>query len=232
MIERLLKIKKSIHQFTGFSSDNKNSLRDPIFILLGLLFILTLFAAYSNHFQNGFHFDDSHTIEDNKAITEVNVVTFFKDVTTFSTLPSNRSYRPYTTLENAIDYKLGDGLDPLVFHIHIFIFFILTCAALFLFVKKLLDSLEFSNYNQFWGLLIAASFGLLCANAETVNYIIQRSEIVAGFYVLLGFVAFLSGGIWRKWHLYLIFPFIGFFSKEMALVFSPLLFLYFLIISF
>lgn len=229
MIERLLKIKKSIHQFTGFSSDNKNSLRDPIFILLGLLFILTLFAAYSNHFQNGFHFDDSHTIEDNKAITEVNVVTFFKDVTTFSTLPSNRSYRPYTTLENAIDYKLGDGLDPLVFHIHIFIFFILTCAALFLFIKKLLDSLEFSNYNQFWGLLIAASFGLLCANAETVNYIIQRSEIVAGFYVLLGFVAFLSGGIWRKWHLYLIFPFIGFFSKEMALVFSPLLFLYFLI---
>ncbi|SHF56836.1 Tetratricopeptide repeat-containing protein [Arenibacter palladensis] len=229
MIEKLLKIKKSIHQFTGFSSDNKNSFRDPIFILLGLLFTLTLFAAYSNHFQNGFHFDDSHTIEDNKAITEVNAVAFFKDVTTFSTLPSNRSYRPYTTLENAIDYKLGDGLDPLAFHIHIFIFFILTCAALFLFVKKLLDRLEFSNYNQFWGLLIAATFGLLCANAETVNYIIQRSEIVAGFYVLLGFVAFLSGGIWRKWHLYLIFPLIGFFSKEMALVFSPLLFLYFLI---
>ena len=229
MIERLLKIKKSIHQFTGFSSDKKNSFRDPIFILLGLLFTLTLFAAYSNHFQNGFHFDDSHTIVDNKAITEVNAVAFFKDVTTFSTLPSNRSYRPYTTLENAIDYKLGDGLDPMVFHIHIFIFFILTCAALSLFVKKLLDRLEFSNYNQFWGLLIAASFGLLCANAETVNYIIQRSEIVAGFYVLLGFVAFLSGGIWRKWHLYLIFPFIGFFSKEMALVFSPLLFLYFLI---
>ena len=229
MIERLLKIKKSIHQFTGFSSDKKNSFRDPIFILLGLLFTLTLFAAYSNHFQNGFHFDDSHTIEDNKAITEVDAVAFFKDVTTFSTLPSNRSYRPYTTLENAIDYKLGDGLDPMVFHIHIFIFFILTCGALFLFVKKLLDRLEFSNYNQFWGLLIAASFGLLCANAETVNYIIQRSEIVAGFYVLLRYVAFLSGGIWRKWHLYLIFPFIGFFSKEMALVFSPLLFLYFLI---
>jgi tetratricopeptide (TPR) repeat protein len=89
--------------------------------------------------------------------------------------------------------------------------------------------LEYSNHNQFWGLLVAAAFGLLCANAETVNYIIQRSEIIAGFYVLLGFVAFLSGGKWRTWHLYLIFPFIGFFSKEMALVFSPLLFLYFLV---
>jgi|GEM_PF-135204 len=229
MIEILLKIKNSINKFTGFTGDNNNSFRNPIFILLCIFLLLTLLAAYSNHFQNGFHFDDSHTIEENKAITEVNATAFFKDVTTFSTLPSNRSYRPYTTLENSIDYKLGGGLDPFAFHIHIFVFFILTCAALCLFVKKLLDRLEFSQYNQFWGLLIAAAFGLLCANAETVNYIIQRSEIVAGFYVLLGFVAFLSGGKWRKWHLYLIFPFIGFFSKEMALVFSPLLFLYFLI---
>ncbi|MEQ9582754.1 MAG: hypothetical protein RIM68_11440, partial [Arenibacter sp.] len=180
MIERLLKIKNSILQFTGFTGDNNNSFKNPIFILLCLLFILTLITAYSNHFSNGFHFDDSHTIEDNKAITEINTVAFFKDVTTFSTLPSNRSYRPYTTLENAIDYKLGGGLVPLAFHIHIFVFFILTCAALCLFVKKLLDKLEFSQHNQFWGLLIAAAFGLLCANAETVNYIIQRSEIVAG----------------------------------------------------
>ena len=228
MIEVLLKIKKWTTKFTGFTEEH-NSFRDPIFILLGLLFVLTLFAAYSNHFQNGFHFDDNHTIEENKAIKEVDPLAFFTDATTFSTLPSNRSYRPYTTLENAIDYKLGGGLDPFVFHIHIFVFFVLTCGVLCLFVKKLLDKLEFSRYNQFWGLLIAATFGLLCANAETVNYIIQRSEIVAGFYVLLGFVAFLSGGKWRKWHLYLIFPFIGFFSKEMALVFSPLLFLYLLI---
>ncbi|MCK0190079.1 tetratricopeptide repeat protein [Arenibacter sp. F20364] len=229
MIEILLKIKNSINKFTGFTGDNNNSLKNPVFIILSLVLIAMLFVAYSNHFNNGFHFDDSHTIEDNHAIKEVDIPAFFRDVTTFSTLPSNRSYRPYTTLENAIDYKLGGGLDPLAFHIHIFIFFIFTCAALGLFVKKLLDRLEFSQYNQFWGLLIAAAFGLLCANAETVNYIIQRSEIVAGFYVLLGFVAFLSGGKWRKWHLYLIFPFIGFFSKEMALVFSPLLFLYFLV---
>jgi tetratricopeptide (TPR) repeat protein len=229
MIEILLKANKWINKSTGFTSDNNNSFRNPTFILLSALFVLTLFVAYANHFQNGFHFDDNHTIEENKAIREVNVPAFFKDATTFSTLPSNRSYRPYTTLENAIDYKLAGGLDPMAFHVHIFVFFILTCAALCLFVKKLLDRLEYSNYNSFWGLLIAASFGLLCANAETVNYIIQRSEIVAGFYVLLGFVAFLSGGKWRKWHLYLIFPFIGFFSKEMALVFSPLLFLYLLI---
>lgn len=229
MIEILLNIKNSINKFTGFTGDRDNCFRDPTFILLALLFVGTLLVAYSNHFHNSFQFDDNHTIEENKAIKEIDILAFFTDATTFSTLPSNRSYRPYTTLENAIDYQLGGGLNPVVFHIHIFVFFILTCGVLCLFVKKLLDKLEFSRYNQFWGLLIAAAFGLLCANAETVNYIIQRSEIIAGFYVLLGFVAFLSGGKWRKWHLYLIFPFIGFFSKEMALVFSPLLFLYFLI---
>lgn len=229
MIAVIQKFTKAIYKITGFNYNNYNSFKNPVFILLSTLFLFVLTLAYSNHFLNGFHFDDNHTIEDNNAITEIDITAFFKDATTFSSLPSNQTYRPYTTLENAIDYKLGNGLDPLAFHIHIFIFFIFTCAALCIFVKKLLDRLEFSHHNQFWGLLVASSFGLLCANAETVNYIIQRSEIIAGFYVLLGFVAFLSNGIWRKWHLYLIFPLIGFFSKEMALVFSPLLFLYFLI---
>lgn len=229
MITLFTKFRTTIYQITGYNGDNKNAFRNPIFILLSVILMLTMLLAYSNHFHNGFHFDDNHTIENNKAIQEINLSAFFKDTSTFSTLPTNRAYRPYTTLENAIDYQLGGGLAPLAFHIHIFVFFILTCAALCLFVKQLLDRMEFSKYNQFWGLLAAASFGLLCANAETVNYIIQRSEIVAGLYILLGFIAFLSGGKWRKWHLYLIFPFIGFFAKEMALVFSPLLFLYFLI---
>jgi len=229
MINLFSKFTYSIYQLSGFDRNQQNTFKHPIFILLSFFLVAVMLLAYSNHFYNGFHFDDSHTIEDNHAIKELNVSAFFKDVTTFSSLPSNRSYRPYTTLENAIDYKIAGGLHPLAFHIHIFIFFLFTCATLLLLVKKLLDRIEFSKYNQFWGLLVAAVFGLLCANAETVNYIIQRSEIIAGFYILLGFTAFLSGGRWRKWHLYLIFPFIGFFAKEMALVFSPLLFLYFLL---
>src|SRR5690606_31002563 len=110
-----------INKSTGFTGDNNNSFKNPVFILLSVLLIAIMLTAYANHFHNGFHFDDNHTIEENKAIREVNVPAFFKDVTTFSTLPSNRSYRPYTTLENAIDYNLGGGLNPLAFHIHIFV---------------------------------------------------------------------------------------------------------------
>lgn len=209
-------------------SINNNSSKNLVFLFLTLLVLTVIFIAYSNHFDNSFQFDDAHTIKNNEAIREVTIKKFFEDGSTFSSLPSNQSYRPYITTINAIDYQLGNGSEK-PFHIHIFISFLITCLLLFVLVRQILDKINFGNYNQFWALLIAAIFGLLCANAETVNYIIQRAEIEAGLYILAGFIAFLQGGIWRNKHLYLIFPFIGFFAKEMTFVFSPLLFLYVLI---
>ncbi len=218
-----------LYNTTGFDKKNGNSFKNPVFLVLAATLALWMLLAYSNHFSNGFHFDDSHTIEDNNAIKEINVRSFFTDTSTFSALTTNQTYRPYTTLENAIDYKLAGGLHPQVFHIHIFLSFVLTCLVLCFFTKKLLDRLDYSAHNSFWGLLVATIFGLLCANAETVNYIIQRAEIISGLYVLLGLSFFLTGGRWRKNYIYLLFPFIGFFAKEMAFVFAPVLLLYFLI---
>ncbi|MDN3205516.1 tetratricopeptide repeat protein [Algoriphagus sediminis] len=216
----------------GINTSNKNNSRyfkNVGFLILVVISLATLIFAYSNHFSNSFHFDDSHTIENNSAIHEINLKLFFTDATTFSSLPSNQSYRPLTTLENAIDYKLGDGLDTKVFHIHIFLTFLITCFLIGLFIKKLLDRINYSEDNKYWALLCATIFGFLCANAETVNYIIQRAEITAALFLLAGFVVFLSGGIWRKYYIYLLFPLIGFFAKEMAFVFAPLLLLYSLI---
>jgi hypothetical protein len=60
---------------------------------LGLFALLLL--AYANHFENGFHFDDTHAIVDNTALRSVrNVPRYFVDATTFSVLPLNQSYRP------------------------------------------------------------------------------------------------------------------------------------------
>jgi hypothetical protein len=229
MIELFQKLNEYIYKATGLKKNNENSCKNPVFIILASLVFATIVFAYSNHFSNSFHFDDSHTIENNSAIQELNIISFFKDGTTFSSLPTNQSYRPLTTLENAIDYKIGGGLNPKIFHIHIFLTYIIVCILLFIFIKKILDKISFSGINQFWALLITASFGLLCANAETVNYIIQRAEIVAALFILAGFIAYLSNGFWGKKLVYLLFPFIGFFSKEMAFVFAPLLLLYFLI---
>src|ERR1700731_1364538 len=86
-----------------------------------VLLLIALLAAYGNHFQNGFHFDDAHTIVNNAAIRELrNIPLFFRDATTFSSLPSNQSYRPLVSTLLAIDYRLGGGLQPLSLHLSIF----------------------------------------------------------------------------------------------------------------
>src|SRR5262249_44681929 len=71
-----------------------------------LLLIALLVAAYANHFQNGFHFDDAHTIVNNAAIRELqNIPLFFRDGTTFSSLPSNQSYRPLVSTTSSRQAK-------------------------------------------------------------------------------------------------------------------------------
>ncbi|HZH55221.1 MAG TPA: hypothetical protein VFD72_06180, partial [Sphingobacteriaceae bacterium] len=202
------------------------------FVNLLLLVFLAVLLAYANHFENGFHFDDTHTITNNPAIEKLDVVTFFKDGSTFSSLPSNQSYRPWITTINALDYQVLGGLYPGPFHVHIFLTFLITIGLLVYLVRKILrqhaSSIPHLEQDRL-ALITGAVFGLLCANAETVNYIIQRAEIEAGLFILAGFVAFLQGGIWRKWHLYMIFPVLGFFAKELAFTFAPLLLIYFLI---
>ena len=92
------------------------------FVLLFLIVALT----YKNHFHNSFHFDDSHTIENNLFIQDIhNIPLFFKDGTTFSSLPQNQSYRPIVSTSLAIDYWIGKGYDLFYFHLSSFIIFLL-----------------------------------------------------------------------------------------------------------
>src|SRR5690242_10690838 len=57
--------------------------------------LLAVVLAYANHFHNGFHFDDWHTVVENPAIRSLaNVPRFFRDGLTFSVIPGNASYRP------------------------------------------------------------------------------------------------------------------------------------------
>ena len=61
---------------------------------LACFFFAVFLLVYANHFDNGFYFDDSHTIVENHYIREIrNIPLFFTDPTTFSVLPANQSYR-------------------------------------------------------------------------------------------------------------------------------------------
>src|SRR5580700_11310325 len=96
-----------------------------------LLLLLAVALAYSNHFQNGFHFDDFHTVNNNPYIRSLqNTKLFFTDPSTFSVLPANRTYRPLVTLSLAIDYWLGSGLKPLYFHVDTFLWFVVQLVVM------------------------------------------------------------------------------------------------------
>src|SRR5215472_16173577 len=105
--------------------------------LLGVI----IFAAYANHLHNSFHFDDAHTIVNNAAIQSLrNIPRFFTDATTFSSLPSNQSYRPIVSTLCAVDYKLG-GLNPLWFHLSISALFVTLVLLLASFIHRLIGNL-------------------------------------------------------------------------------------------
>jgi hypothetical protein len=112
--------------------------KDPLLIYTVLL-LLIVTATYSNHFYNGFHFDDDHSVVNNPYIRDLkNIPLFFKDGTTSSILPQNQAYRPVVTTSLALDYKMGNGYDLFRFHLSTFILFLVQGLLMILFFKKLL----------------------------------------------------------------------------------------------
>ena len=159
-------------------------------ILRGVLLLVAISAAYFNHFQNGFHFDDGHTIVNNAAIRELhNIPLFFRDATTFSALPSNQSYRPLVSTLLAIDYWLAHGLHPFWFHISIFAIFIALTLLLAFVIRHLLarGALGSASSSRWIALAAAACYALNPANADAVNYIIVSAEVIAAFGVIASF---------------------------------------------
>ncbi len=196
---------------------------------LGLLIWVML--VYSNHFHNSFHFDDSHTVQNNLYIQHIgNIPLFFKDGRTFSSLPSNQSYRPVLSTSLAIDYWLGKGLtDTFQFHLTSFILFLFVGFFAFLMYKKIAQQ-SIESYAVAWVALIAVAIYMVhpvCA--ETVNYIIQRGDIFATFFTLLGFVLYLYVPFAKRTFLYLVPVFVGVLAKPNTLVFAPLFACYILL---
>ena len=139
----------------------------------GALLLLAILATYANHFHNGFHFDDWHTIVNNVSIHELrNIPLFFRDATTFSAEPSTRSYRPLVSTLLAIDYRLAHGLNPFWFHLSIFALFIALTLLVAFVIHHLLECEAASSRNRWIALAAAAWYALDPANADTINYII------------------------------------------------------------
>lgn len=183
--------------------------------------------AYANHFQNAFHFDDAHTILDNPYIRSLkNIPLFFTDAQTFSTLPTNQSYRPLISTSLALDYWMGSGINSFSFHLSTFFWFLLQLGLSYLLFHRLCDLALPEAPNRLIALMATAVYGLHPAIAETVNYIIQRGDIYSTLAVVASLLIYVSAPRQRSRGFYLI-PFAAaLLSKPPALVFPALLFAY------
>ena len=189
--------------------------------------ILLTSGTYATHFHNALHFDDVHTIQNNLFIRSLgNIPLFFTSPATFSALPANQSYRPLVTTTLALDYRLGGGLDPVMFHVTNFTLFLVQCVLLMALYRQLMDRAHPDERNRWLALLAATWYAVHPANAETVNYIIARSEILSTLGVVIALLLFIRGRAARRYHLYLIPAVLGVLGKEPAAMFTPLLFLY------
>ncbi len=197
-----------------------------------LLVLAAVTAAYWNHFGNAFHFDDSHTIVENAYIRDIrNIPSFFTDATRFSVLPANRSYRPVVTATLAIDYWLNyrlpiRGNHQFWFHLSTFLWFLTQLIAMYVLFSKTMEAVRPSSNNAYVALFATAWYGLHPANAETVNYIIQRGDVYSTAGVVVGLALFARFPRWRKTGLYLLPVAVALLAKPPALVFPLLLSLY------
>lgn len=192
-----------------------------------VLVILLTCIAYSNHFYNAFHFDDSHTVEKNLYIRSLkNIPLFFADATTFSTLPANQAYRPVVTTSLAIDYWLGNGYNLFYFHLLTFISYLIQGVLMLLFFVKIFDTAQKHPWNYYVALIAVAWYLLHPAMAETVNYVIARSDTQSTFFVVLAFTLYTYSAFCRKTFLYLLPIVLGALAKPTAIMFAPILFFY------
>jgi len=198
---------------------------------LAVALLVVLIAAYANHFENEFHFDDFHTIVNNVYIRNIaNIPQFFSDPKMFSVDPDHHGLRPLVTASLAIDYWLGGGQMILFyFHLSTFLWFIFLGVILYFLYKKLLEISFQHSWIPYISLFAVAWFLLHTANAETINYVISRSDVLSTFFITAAFAVYVLYPDRRKWYLYVILAIIGVFAKETVLVLIIVLFFYILL---
>lgn len=203
-------------------------IKRPLNIGIGLMLLATL-AIYLNHFDNTFHFDDFHTIVNNAAIRSLkNTPKFFTDGRTSSVLPQNQAYRPVTVLSLAFDYWLAGDYYPSFFQASTFMLFLLQGVLMVFLFKQIFERSSRFAPNSFIALLAVSWYMVHPVNAETVNYIIARTDVQSTLFLLLGLILYIFSPFCRKTFIYLIPIGIGALCKPPTVMFAPILFFYIL----
>jgi tetratricopeptide (TPR) repeat protein len=154
----------------------------PLVVLSAILF------TWSNHFDNGFHWNDFPRIVDNRPVQSLrSVPRFVLNPRTFSDLPEQTEYRPLLLTTFALDYSVTDRPDPRAFHIDTFIWFLALIFTLYALFRVIPGGSSLS------AIFATALFALHPAIADTLNYLAQRGVVIGSFGIAAGLL------IWIVW---------------------------------
>ena len=152
------------------------------------------FGVYSNSLDNGFHYDDEHSIQRNIHIRDLgNIPLYFTDPSTFSVDHDKGMFRPLLLVTYALNYAWG-GYEVLGYHLFNLALHAAT-ACLVMWLARLLGG------GGGWALGAGLLFAVHPVCTEPVNYISSRSETLAGLFYIAGLALFVraarqGGGPW------------------------------------
>jgi len=209
----------------------KPSTTKNLHILSVLLILVISIAIYSNTFKNGFVYDDRFTIVDNIFIKDwKNLPELFSK--TYFSRSGEETYRPIVTLTYFLDYSLW-GLKPFGYHLTNILLHSANVVLVYLFALSLFPLNKGGQGVVRWiAFLTALLFSIHPIQAEAVNAISFREDLLAVFFLLPSFILYIKLKAQRlkfkafsfqlsaiSYVLYLL----ALLSKEMAVTFPLLL---------
>jgi len=172
--------------------------------------MIAVFISYANSLGNEFVFDDKDLVVGairNQRFTEIgNLLT---------------SYRPVRTITYAIDYAIW-GQQPLGFHLTNILIHAGSSVLVFLLIRRLTGAITVS-------LLGALLFAVHPIQTDSVTYISGRRDVLCGFFYMAAFLTYLGYRTDRarsRLILFIAFWVLSLLSKEMAVSFPVVIFLW------
>jgi len=182
-----------------------------IFILVIVLFV------YTSSLFSGFVFDDGHMVVSNILVRSIKYIPYFFKGEVTSYLPQPKGmFRPLLMLTFMLNYFIS-RLSPWSYHLfnvllhlaNIYLLFVLFCLTFPKTDRRLLAAFAFL-------------FGIHPVNTEAVAYVSSRSDLLVSFFLLFALIKYIQ----KKYRLSFLFFVLAFLSKETAVIFLPLIFVY------
>lgn len=187
--------------------------------LLPILAVTAAVLVYLPALNSPFVYDDGHAIYQNPAVLSgASFSKIFSDPSLFSARRNARMYRPLTLLSYSLNYRIAGFKMPFWHGVHLF-FHGLNVLLIFLIVRKI-------TANSVGSFVSAFIFAVHPLCSETVIYQSARSSLLATTAVLGAFYFHVEEKNISKILVATLIFALGLLTKETAIVFPVLTFLY------